>query len=131
MQEELDARRRQLLNVIETAANPFSRESAIRSLEAHDANAARIGRAPSMPVIGTVLASRDGRLLVERLDVRAAGSNDGVAWDLLDPSGNLEGRLVMPANASPRAFEWPVLVGTTIEPGAGRQVIRWEVARIR
>jgi hypothetical protein len=62
----------------------------------------RLPRATVRPIVGRLLASDDGSLLLERLDLdpNPYESGDGIVWDFIDANGRIAGRLSTPATAT-------------------------------
>lgn len=87
-----------------------------------------VGHATYRPVLGRMLASRDGFVLVQRLDLEAAAaSSDQAVWDVLDPDGRIAGRLVTDAYLRPDAFEWPFVYGAVRGTDGRVDLYRWRV----
>lgn len=83
--------------------------SRAQNLESSDLRKARLELrldlpTPSLrPIVGRLLVSESGSLLVERLDLDDApfAEPDDIVWDLLDPTGELAYRIRSPASVRP------------------------------
>jgi len=114
----LERRIRGEVDLIEVTEEDFEKEisretdseSESKSMwAAIERNARRAGRADYRPVLGAMWASRDGSILVERLDLApdAFASAGRTQWDVFGPDGRVAGRLETPAGIKVQAFEWP------------------------
>lgn len=95
-------------------------ESELNSrLDAIERTARWAGRANYRPVLGRMWASRDGRILVERLDLAPDpfASTGRKRWDVLGLDGRVAGKLETPAGLTVRAFEWPHVYATRLVDG--------------
>ena len=86
------------------------------------------GKADFRPVLGEMWASRDGSILVQRLDLAedpwAAGESG--EWDVIGPDGRIAGRLATPGGFRVRAFEWPHIY-LTRRTGDRQEVVRFRI----
>lgn len=86
----------------------------------------RIGHAEYRPVLGSLVASRGGRVLVRRLDVEPPAPGFGT-WDLLDVEEGLVGRLHTPPDATVEHFEWPYLYVRLNDLSRGYPYVRFRI----
>jgi len=86
----------------------------------------RIGHAEYRPVLGSLVASRGGRVLVRRLDVEPPAPGFGT-WDLLDVEVGLVGRLHTPPDATVEHFEWPYLYVRLNDLSRGYPYVRFRI----
>ncbi|MDE2762694.1 MAG: hypothetical protein OXQ94_17980, partial [Gemmatimonadota bacterium] len=105
-------------------------ESELNSmLSAIERNARRAGKADHRPVLGAMWASRDGSILVERLDLAPdpfAGSGRSL-WDVIGPDGRVVGRLATPHGLGVQAFEWPDIYAMRFVDGR-LEAVRFRIA---
>ena len=95
-------------------------ESALNSMLADiEQNVRWAGKADYRPVLGAMWASRDGSILVERLDLipDPFSGEKKKQWDILGPDGRVAGKLDTPAGLTVRAFEWPFIYATRLVDG--------------
>jgi hypothetical protein len=69
--------------------------------------ARKLGRAAHWPVLGQILVSPDGRVILERLDIGKADPRSKRSWDLLGTDHRIEGRFLTPSEERALAFIWP------------------------
>ena len=87
-----------------------------------------VGKADFRPVLGSMFASRDGSILVQRLDLEDdpwVGA-EAREWDVIGPDGRTAGRLTTPGGFRVRAFEWPHIY-LTRRTGDRQEVVRFRI----
>lgn len=86
------------------------------------------GHAEFRQVLGNMIASRGGKLLVNRpdLELQLSKASGEDIWDLLDVRSGITGRLHSPARASVALFEWPYIYVSLAAPQQGR-IVRYRI----
>ncbi|MGH7460933.1 MAG: hypothetical protein ACREMA_07885 [Longimicrobiales bacterium] len=85
-----------------------------------------LGRAAHRPVIGSMVASRGGRVFVRRLDVESQTAGNETVWDLINIEDGIVGRLKLPQGVALSKFDWPYIY-VNLGPGQRWQVVRYRI----
>ena len=118
--EDFEKGIRRVVRESRDAFEESNRESELNTmLAAIEKNARWAGKADYRPVLGSMWASRDGSILVERLDLAPDPFADTgrKRWDVLGPAGRVAGQLETPAGLTVRAFDWPHIYTTRLVDG--------------
>jgi hypothetical protein len=92
---------------------------------------ARPGRAEHRPILGRIIAARDGALLLERLDLdpRPNESGDSTRWDYVGTDGRVAGRFVVPPGVFPRLLDGDNVFAVVRDESDIPQVVRYRMIR--
>ena len=129
--EDFEEGIRRLVRESRDAFQESNSESELESMLAAIERSARwAGKADHRPVLGRMWASRDGSILVERLDLAPDPFADTgrKRWDILGPDGRIAGTLETPAGLTVRAFEWPHIHATRLVDDQ-LQAVRFRITR--
>jgi hypothetical protein len=101
-----EARKEHLLREISDFRRRFPNRSKDPWLRGREREVPRLPVTQYAAVIGRMIVSNAGTLLVERPSVFEASASV-TKWDVIDRTGNLLGQAATPTEMSPFAFEWP------------------------
>lgn len=103
-----------------------------RDLAANLAVLQGLPRAELYPVVGRVIASRAGELLVERADLSEGSShwyneNGATVWDVLRADGSIAGRASFPDGVLPKAMSGRMIVAVATDQNDVPSIIAYRV----
>jgi hypothetical protein len=106
--------------------------SRMRGYEQRGMAAADVPHAEFRPVLGRLLASAEGGLLVERIDRRAYADDgeppDSSEWYLFSPDRRIKGRVVLSGRFTPYVLRGCDLVGVMLDDLDVPAIVRYRIA---
>jgi hypothetical protein len=85
-----------------------------------------LGHGVNLQIVGDLIDSDDGHVLVRRQDLESPLAPDGpVRWDVLSASGAIIGWFSMPGTVRLKALRWPFVYGTVTSGNVA--FLRWRI----